>query len=340
MIKEITSKKDWNAVLDQVDSHDFYHTFDYHHISKDINTETPVLVTYTSNDVLIALPLLLRSIEATTFFDFTSIYGYGGPLSKNVDSGFDNSNFIHEIQTYFKSKNIVSVFSRLHPYLEPQKSILKDFGNITPLGKVVNIDVSLPLEESRRAYQKSLKNQVNKLRRTCTVRKANTKEDLLEFVDIYHENMNRVNANDSYFFEPEYFSNFIEQTDFKTDILLVVEQESQKIIAGSMFVKTNGIVQFHLSGTRTDYLRLKPSKLFLDEMRVEATSQNFEYFNLGGGFGGMEDSLFEFKSSFSKDFRTFEIWKHIVNQEVYDELSSHNSNSAITNDFFPSYRAS
>jgi len=338
MIKEITSKKDWNAILDQVDTYDFYHTYDYHHISKDPNTETPVLVSYTNNDTLIALPLLLRSIENSDYFDFTSIYGYGGPLSKNVDKDFDNSDFINEIQAYFKSKNIVSVFSRLHPYLETQKSILSSFGNTVSLGKVVNIDVSLPLEESRRVYQKSLKNQVNKLRRTCNVRKASTKEDVLEFVDIYHENMNRLDANSNYFFKPEYFLNFLEQTDFKTDILLVEEQESQKIIAGSMFVKTNGIVQFHLSGTRTDYLRLRPSKLFLDEMRVQATQQNFNYFNLGGGLGSQEDSLFEFKSSFSKDFRTFEIWKHIVNKGIYDELSK-NNNSSNANDYFPLYRA-
>ena len=338
MIKEVTSKEDWNAILGQVDTYDFYHTYDYHHISKDPNLEMPVLVCYENNDILIALPLLLRPIENTNYFDFTSIYGYGGPLSKNVKENFDNSDFISEIQAYFKSKNIVSVFSRLHPYFETQQCILKNFGNITPLGKVVNIDVTIPLEESRRVYQKSLKNQVNKLRRTCNVRKATTKEDVLEFVDIYHENMQRLNANNNYFFEPEYFLSFIEQTDFKTDIMLVEELETQKIIAGSMFVKTKGMVQFHLSGTRTDYLRLRPSKLFLDEMRVEATEENFDYFNLGGGLGSKEDSLFEFKSSFSKDFRNFEVWKLIVNQEVYDGLST-KYNPSNTNDYFPLYRA-
>ncbi len=336
MIKEITSKKDWNTILSQVDTYDFYHTYDYHHLSKNPDTETPILISYSKKDVLIALPLLLRSIENTEYYDFTSIYGYGGPLSKNVNSDFDNSDFIANINAYFESKGIVSVFSRLHPYIGEQTSVLNNFGDINSLGRVVNIDVSLSLEESRRAYQKSLKNQVNKLRRTCNVRKANTKEDVLEFVDIYHENMKRLNAESNYFFKPEYFLNFIEQTDFKTDILLVEELESQKVIAGSMFVKTNGIVQFHLSGTRTDYLRLRPSKLFLDEMRIEAANEGFKYFNLGGGVGSQEDSLFEFKSSFSKDFRDFKIWKYIVNQDVYNELSSNNNTN---NNYFPLYRA-
>ncbi len=336
MIKEITLKKDWNAVLEQVDIYDFYHTYDYHHISCDQSNETPILITYTKGDVVIALPLLLRAIPGTNYFDYTSVYGYGGPISKGVDSSFDCNPYKEALQTYFYEKNIVSVFSRLHPYISTQEPVLCALGSLTSLGRVVNIDVTLPLDESRRVYQKSLKNQVNKLRKTCNIRKANSKNDVLEFVNIYHENMKRLSAKDYYFFKPEYFLNFLEQTDFKTDILLVEELESNTIIAGSMFVKTNGFVQFHLSGTKTDYLRLRPSKLFLDEMRVEATNENYKYFNLGGGLGSSEDSLFEFKSSFSKDFKTFKIWKYIVNEEVYNELSEQNKSNT---DFFPKYRS-
>ncbi len=337
MIKEITSKDEWNAILKQVDSYDFYHTYDYHIISCNLNNEEPILLLYTTNNVIIALPLILRIIPNTKYYDFTSIYGYAGPLSKNVSEDFDNTSYLNALQNYFQSKNIVSIFSRLHPYFKYQAKILSNFGEIIPLGRVVNIDVTLPLDESRKAYQKSLKNQVNKLRKTCIVRKAKTKTDVLEFIEIYHENMRRVNANEDYFFSTKYFFNLLNQSDFKTEILLVEEKESKKIIAGSMFIKTNGFVQFHLSGTKTEYLRLRPSKLFLDEMRIEATNQNFKYFNLGGGLGSIEDSLFEFKSAFSKDFRTFKIWRYIINQDVYDQLAS---KVEITNDneYFPLYR--
>ncbi len=338
MIKEITTKDEWTAVLKQIDSYDFYHTFDYHNISCNKNTEKPILITYTNNnDVIIALPLLLREIPNSTYYDFTSIYGYAGPLSKNVTCTFDNESYISDLLSYFQSKKIVSVFSRLHPYLEQQNNILSNFGDQVSLGKVVNIDVTLPLEESRRVYQKSLKNQVNKLRKTCRVRKAETDADIIKFVDIYNENMKRLKADDNYFFKTEYFINFMKQSDFKTDILLIEELDTGKIIAGSMFVKTNEFVQFHLSGTRTEYLRLRPSKLFIDEMRIKANEQNFKYFNLGGGLGSKEDSLFEFKSSFSKDFRTFKIWKYIANRDVYDDLTI-KFNNTNNKTFFPSYR--
>lgn len=335
MIREITSKPDWNAILNQVDTFDFYHTFDYHKISCDPELEKPLLIVYENEKNLIAFPFLLRKIPGTEYYDLSSVYGYGGPISK-LNGTFHSEDYIKELQDYFASKGIISVFSRLHPYI-PQENIITNLGNIEALGKVVNIDVTLPQEESRRAYQKSLKNQVNKLRRTCTIRNAESKKDIAEFVDIYYENMKRLNASERYFFNIDYFLDFMNQTDFKTEILLVEDLESGKVIAGSMFVMTKGFVQFHLSGTRTDYLRLKPSKLFLDEMRIEATNRNFKYFNLGGGFGSKEDSLFEFKSSFSKDYRTFKVWKHIVNEEVYSKLCEEKTNTDT--DFFPLYRA-
>ncbi|RED45350.1 acetyltransferase (GNAT) family protein [Winogradskyella eximia] len=330
---EIKDKAEWNSILKQIEDYDFYHTYDYHNISKN-EDETPVLLTYKKEKAIIVLPLLLRQIPNTEYYDLTSVYGYAGPLS-NVDTETYNfDDFKAAFNTYLEAKNIVSVFSRLHPYIQQDK-ILENLGDTVSLGDVVNIDVSLPIEQSRMAYGKSNKNQINKLRKQCEVVKAETEEEILEFVDIYYENMKRLDAKESYFFSKEYFLNFMNITDFDTDILLVKHLESNEFVAGSMFVKTKNIVQYHLSGTRTEHLRLKPSKLFLDEMRLQATEQGYKVFNLGGGLGSEHDSLFEFKASFSKDFRTFKVWKYIVNQMVYDQLSQ----SKNETDFFPKYRS-
>ena len=197
-MKEIKEKKEWNAVLEQIEDYDFYHTFDYHNISTNDN-ETPILLTYTVGDAIVALPLVLRPIEDTLYFDLSSVYGYAGPIC-NVDvETFDFSNFKSKFKTYLVANNIVSVFSRLHPYIK-QDQVLDNLGETLSLGDVVNIDVTLPIEQSRMAYGKSNKNQINKLRKQCEVVKAETKEDILEFVDIYYENMKRLNAKEHYFF--------------------------------------------------------------------------------------------------------------------------------------------
>ncbi|WP_439151238.1 peptidoglycan bridge formation glycyltransferase FemA/FemB family protein [Winogradskyella sp.] len=333
-INEITSKSEWAKALAEVNNYDFYHTYDYHEISCSEN-ESPIMLQYETKGITILLPLVLRSIPNTKYFDFTSVYGYAGPLSNTSELEIaERTKFQESLNEYLISKNIVSVFSRLHPYIE-QNQILDGLGEVVELGAVVNIDVTLPLDESRRAYSKSNKNQINKLRRQCEVVKAETKEDIIDFISIYYENMKRLNADDHYYFDESYFLKFMEITDFETDILMVKDNETQKYIAGSMFIKTKDIVQFHLSGTRTDFLRLKPSKLFLDEMRIQAHNQGYKFFNLGGGLGSEKDTLFEFKASFSKDFRAFKIWKYVVNEDVYSDLSKDKSNT----DYFPKYRA-
>jgi len=105
-----------------------------------------------------------------------------------------------------------------------------------------------------------------------------------------------------------------------------------------MMIKTNNIIQYHISGTKNEYLYLTPIRLLIDEMRIKGTEEKYTYFNLGGGLGSTEDSLFNFKSSFSKDFKNFKIWKYIVNEQVYKQLSEQYSKPDSDDIFFPLYR--
>ena len=117
---------------------------------------------------------------------------------------------------------------------------------------------------------------------------------------------------------------FMESSDLNTELIFAKLRDSDEIISGAMIIKTNEIVQYHLSGTRTEFLNYTPLRLILDDTRINATYQGYKYFNLGGGYGSLEDSLFFFKSSFSKDFRQFSIWKMILNNDVYEELCARN----------------
>ncbi len=336
MVSIIEAKTAWKTTVGAMKNHDFYHTYDYHHISKK-EDEHPILFSYTEGDVVIVIPFLKRAIPNTDYFDLTSVYGYAGPLSSNVDSSFDTSKFKKALDNWLKDEKIIAVFSRLHPYLEHQNHILSGMGSRPMLGKVVNIDIAQSLEEQRRQYGKSTKNRTNKCRRLCEVKKAETDEEINTFIDIYYENMDRLSANKNYYFSREYFFNFLKCEDFETDILLVNHLEDNYTVAASMFVKTGKIVQFHLSGSRTDYLSIAPANLFLDEMRLRGTAEGYTYFNLGGGLGGREDSLFNFKASFSKTHKEFSVWKYIANQEIYDALSKDKANTDT--DYFPLYRS-
>ena len=101
----ITEEKEWNALLENVDNYDFYHTYDYHMLSKREN-ETPILLKYIENDIIIGIPLLIRSIIGTKYKDATSVYGYPGPVSKGILPSFNNTNFQKEIIEYFKENKV------------------------------------------------------------------------------------------------------------------------------------------------------------------------------------------------------------------------------------------
>ncbi|MFI1771282.1 peptidoglycan bridge formation glycyltransferase FemA/FemB family protein [Thalassobellus citreus] len=334
----ITDKNNWDSTLKEIGCYDFYHTYDYHKLSAQ-NGENPTLIKYVENNVIIALPLIIRDIYSTIYKDATSVYGYAGPISNGIDEKFNNYNFIKSLKSYFNENNIISVFSRLNPYIPNQNEILFGYGDLAPQGKVVNIDLKLSLDEQRSKYRSRLKTYINKARREYSIISGSSNEDLDIFIKLYYENMDRVNAKKYYYFSKNYFEKIINSTDFKTSILFVVDNKTKEVIGSAMFIETNKIIQYHLSGTKKEYAKLNPIKLLIDEMRIKSTEQGFQFFNLGGGLGGSDDdSLFHFKSSFSKDFSEFHLWKWITNKKIYDKLVSTKKGCKKRN-YFPLYRA-
>lgn len=343
MIKIIRDDKDWNAQLALFKDKDFYHTYYYHYLSKK-EGETPVLISYTQEEVVIAIPLLIRNIKNSDYKDAVSVYGYSGVLSSNIHEAFDVENFHKEIHEFFYQNKIVSIFSRLHPFLKDEERILKGLGNIITLGKVVYLDLTQTLENQRANFNRRLKTYLNKSRKLCTVVDTNTEDQIKEFIRLYQETMERVNAVDYFFFEDTYFHKLLSSKDFDASLKLCVHNETQTILGGAIFIKKGNIVQYHLSGRNAQNSDVDPIKLVIDAMRIEATEQGYTHFNLGGGRGSHEDSLFRFKSGFSKEFKEFKIWKYIVNECVYSELVEHHfedySDLNLENvSFFPAYRA-
>lgn len=343
MIEVIKDRDQWREQLSLTEHLDFYHTYDYHHLSKTEN-ETPILIIYTNKKTRLALPLLLRNIENTDFKDAISVYGYAGILTLTMDNEFDKHQFHKELNSFFKQNKIVSVFSRLHPYLDHQETLLEGLGETTTLGKVVYIDLMDTLENQRKMYNKRMKTYLNKSRRLCTVIDSKSQNHIDAFIELYHENMKRVDADDSYFFDHSYFNRLMSSEGFTTKLMLCIDNESNTVVAGAVFIEKGKIVQYHLSGMDYDYFDLNAIKLIIDEMRIQTTRKGFEYLNLGGGRGSREDSLFHFKSSFSKNFREFKIWKYIVDQKAYTTLSEAHLGSTTADvvddvEFFPAYRA-
>ncbi|MNY40347.1 hypothetical protein D3C86_1750850 [compost metagenome] len=94
-----------------------------------------------------------------------------------------------------------------------------------------------------------------------------------------------------------------------------------------------------MSATSEEYLNESPSKLLTDEISMIGRRLGKKIFHLGGGVGGKEDSLFEFKRHFSDLQIADRIWCYINDRQVYDELVLQRVPEIYSESaFFPAYR--
>ncbi|SFW16481.1 GNAT family N-acetyltransferase [Cellulophaga fucicola] len=340
MMKIIGNKKEWDALLDKVAGYDFYHTYDYH-INCAHDDEEIALISYTTKDTIIAFPVLIRPIKNSSFFDVTSVYGYGGPLSKNITPDTNLTPFYNKLRIYFQQKNIICAYSSLNPYIDNQKRILSGLGKIENISKIVNLNLKQTLEEQESNFSKTTKRYINRNKKLFYSRIGKTKEDVAIFIDMYYKTMSRLQANENYFFKEDYFYDILKSNQYNAEIVFAVAKDTNTIASAALIIKTDKtIIQYHLSGTLEEYKHLSPIRFILNEVRVQGTLEGYSYFNLGGGFGGNHDSLFDFKASFSNDYKKFKVWKYILNTEEYNTLSSQNKNLTplLKTSFFPLYR--
>ena len=333
----INQELEWKDIVKKSFKYDFYHTWQYHQIATE---GEPMMFVYQVNKDFIAFPLLKRNIPNSTWFDLTSVYGYSGPLSNLPFTKLNKlmiANFKSEFINYLKLNNYVSVFSGLHPFFN-QLVIMNSFSGIHDNGKTVVIDLKESLEEQRARYQKRLNNKINRLKRLgFYIKEDNSSAAIKQFINIYTENMNRVEANSFYMFSEEYFKSLIANDELNSKLLFIYFEN--KPVCGAIVTFTSQIVQCYLMGTCTAYLKYSPSKLMNDEIAILGRKMGMHYFNLGGGLGFKEDSLYYFKTSFTDLHLDYKTWRFIVDQNKYDLLNANLGISNVEIDYFPLYRS-
>ena len=331
----LKEKKDWNRIVNNMVQSDFYFTYSYNSLSV-TEQDIPFLYFYQESDYKIIFPLILRRIPNCDYFDATSVYGYAGPLaSHSVIPIQIIENFQTSLAQYFTRNNIVSVFSRLHPYIQNDKYLL-EIGKITTLSKTVFIDLQTDTTDQFKQYRKGVKSDLSKLKREGFEIFEDTKlTHLSRFIELYNENMCRINATQQYFFPESYYHSFLNSKEIGARLFFV--KKDNKLVSSSIFTFVNGIIQYHLSGTSSEYLKNSPTRLLIDHVRLLGVNLNYKIFHLGGGVGSNNDSLFNYKSGFSKSFLDFKIWKYIVNSKKYNDLVFKNRIVGDHN-YFPLYR--
>jgi Acetyltransferase (GNAT) domain len=346
----LDSRDDWMEAVNGL--HDFYHLPFFHELAKDLEEGEPILFVYEGEGYRISLPLLIRPIETSLdssgekpWFDATSVYGYPGPVVSHSDiPDAIKRDFRESLTRALTEIRVVSLFSRLHPFLN-QDSLVAGLGTLVSQGHTVSIDLSIPEEFQIAQYRENHRRGLRKLRGKgafCYVDEDFRHLD--SFIKIYGETMSRVRATEDYIFPRNYFQKFVSTAE--TEVKLFVCEIGSEIACAGIFTKCGDIVQYHLGGTSHAALKFSPMKLVLDTARHWGYEHGAKIMHIGGGVGTRDDSLFQFKAGFSNRLHTFNTWRWVLLQSVYDQLVAAFKASQSTKvqpdqpaDFFPLYRS-
>ncbi|WP_298023060.1 GNAT family N-acetyltransferase [uncultured Dysosmobacter sp.] len=270
-------------------------------------------------------------LEEGKYFDFTTPYGYGGWLIE----GEETEGLFDAYQDWCERNGIISEFVRFHPMVKNHEKA-SCFYEIIQLGKVVHMNLesqetiwSNLTGSNRRHIRKAIKDGVK-------IYNGRYPEIYATFRKIYNSTMEKVDAENYYYFEPEFYTSVLNDLPQNAQVFYAVKDGI--VIAASIILATNGMMNYHLSGSMREYSSLAATNLLLYTVALWGTANSYKSLYLGGGVGSEEDSLFQFKRSFFKgELNQFFIGKKIYNQEKYDELMG--IRNVSEGPFFPRYRA-
>jgi len=141
---------------------------------------------------------------------------------------------------------------------------------------------------------------------------------LPQFARLYNSTMDKLSADGFYYFNDAYYRSLKERIDNK--FLGVVKLE-EEVLSAAIFFCHPPYGHYHLSGSDKAYLGLSPNNYMLYNAALELKRRGVRRFHLGGGTtSGEDDSLFCFKSRFSRNTCQFAIGKLLFNETVYQAL--------------------
>jgi Acetyltransferase (GNAT) domain len=343
----------WQEILAQL-RHDVYHLPEYVEIEAQRSNAQAEAIVITQGENIFFVPYLLRSCQnffdlydlSEDYFDVLSPYGYPGFLWHIEESRLVDflPLAIQSLQDTLRNRGVCSAFFRLHPILSDRHSENDDPNPFIDNGETVSINLRLTEGELWAHTRKGHQSTINKCKRLGLESKVVPFEDHIDaFLEIYNETMDRVVAKESYYFGQDYFLELLKLGDRLH--LGIVELEGQTICA-SLFFECGGIVQAHLGGTKTEFLKYSPFNLLLHDMRLWAKARGNTFLHIGGGVGGSkEDKLYTFKSGFSRQRHRFKTARFVIDPAKYEHLVNLraqalgvSASQLLETDFFPAYR--
>jgi phage replication-related protein YjqB (UPF0714/DUF867 family) len=328
---------EWSAFLDPV-RHDFYHLPAYAAVSAGHEAGEPMALLVEGDRGGLLLPLIARD-TGTGGRDAVSPYGYPGPLASGAVAGGLERDALAEGIGALREAGFVSLFVRYHPLLngEPPGGI----GTAVRQGDTVVVDLSLSEPKLWQETRENHRRNITRARSLGYVARMDSSWGCFEgFKRLYAITMDRIAASPFYRFNDAYFEGLREALG--ESLHLAVVEKGDDLAAAALYVETDGIVEYHLSGYADEHADVQPTKLLMDFARRWSKARGNRYLHLGGGVGAQRDSLFAFKQGFSPLLRPYWTLRVVIDEQRYRELVAARGQSLVADvadGYFPLYRA-
>ncbi len=319
-------KDEWNEIVKSFKNWDIYYLNEYAHSFFIHGDGMPYLV-YLSNrgrrmayvvmqNDISAFPPFNGKIDEGTYYDWSTPYGYGGPLYEgDIEEAWIEA-AEKEIEEYAREHCIVSEFCRYNPLLQNQR-LMEAVCNVIYLKKTVYIDTS-DMEVIWANMSPNARNMARKAEKSGIEIISDYGNHLDEFIDIYNETMKYNEASEYYYFRHSYFEDIIE--NMKGNIIFFHAVYEKRIVSSSVFLFNDNYMHYHLSGTLPEYRKFAPANLILTKAAYWACEKGIRQLHLGGGVEN-EDGLFRFKKHFNRNgLRDFCIGSKIFMPEEFNKL--------------------
>lgn len=347
-ILSLKDREEWLAYLKRLPAtmQDVYYTPEYYEVYEKNNDGKALCFIYEDIGGLALYPFLLSRINElgytlnNDYYDIRGAYGYNGVIYNSIDPDFIKS-FYFEFDKFCKRNNIIAEFTRFNPLLENHK-FSKEFLDVSYNRETVYVDLTQSYEDIYKNFSHSAKGNLNRAAANdLTIASCQNKFPYKkEFIQMYRETMDRVQAHSYVYFDNSYFENSFNNLPV---VHFVVFKESIPI-ASALCLISKKILHVHFEVSKTEYLIYRPNNFLFDEIIKYGIKEGLQIIHLGGGSSCKKDDfLLRFKKNFSKTTFSFYTGNRIHNQEIYTMVCEQWSNkfpelNNIYSDKFLRYR--
>jgi serine/alanine adding enzyme len=253
--------------------------------------------------------------------DVVTPYGYGGPLAVG-----DAPDFAPAYEAWCERRGVLATFVVFHPL----------FGNTWSwwTGAIADT-VAWPLEAPFDAMDSHHRRRVRRARRDgLEASVVAAPEELDGFVAVYEQTMRRRDAADFYLFDDAYWDALVRDVP----LVRVDVRRDGELVSSMLGMGEPPWLHYHLGGTTEEGMRHGASHLALYSLAEWGAEHGYTKLHLGGGVGGREDSLRDYKRRFAPEG----LVPAAIGKAVHDEaayLERAGADAIDWDGFFPAYRA-